>query len=92
MTQAPRRGHSRRPPSPWTPTRLIGSTVAAIRRYRGMTQGQLAEAMQELGIPWQRIVVAKLEAGSRGFLRVDELLALCLVLEISPTDILVPGS
>jgi DNA-binding Xre family transcriptional regulator len=64
--------------------------VAALRRYRGFTQETLAEAMQELGIDWERIVVAKLESGRRGFIRVDELLGLCVILEISPTDLLVP--
>jgi DNA-binding Xre family transcriptional regulator len=46
--------------------------------------------MQELGIPWQRVIVAKLESGRRSYLTVDELLGLCVILEISPTDLLVP--
>jgi transcriptional regulator with XRE-family HTH domain len=77
---------------PLDPTRVIAERVAAIRRYRGLTQEALAEAMQGLGIDWERIVVAKLESGRRGFLRVDELLALCVVLEIAPVDLLVPAS
>jgi hypothetical protein len=43
-------------------------------------------------VPWQRIIVAKIEGGRRDFLTVEELLALCVVLEISPTDLLVPQS
>jgi DNA-binding Xre family transcriptional regulator len=46
--------------------------------------------MQAVGIGWQRVIVAKLESGRRSFVRVDELLALCLVLEISVVDLLVP--
>ena len=72
------------------PTQAIAERVAAIRRYRGMTQEELAESMRDLGVRWQRVVIAKLESGRRSFLTVDELLALCLILEISPTDLLVP--
>jgi transcriptional regulator with XRE-family HTH domain len=72
------------------PMRLIVERVAAIRRYKGLTQSQLAEAMQQLGVPWQRIIVAKIEGGRRDFLTVEELLALCIALEISPVDLLVP--
>ena len=76
---------------PVTPmTRPSAERVAAIRRYRGMTQDELAEAMRDLGIPWQRVVVAKLESGRRSYLTVDELLAICVILEITPTDLLVP--
>jgi DNA-binding Xre family transcriptional regulator len=56
-----------------------------------LTQEGLAEAMRAVGIEWQRIVVAKLESGQRSFVTVEELLALCVVLEISPTDLLVPA-
>jgi transcriptional regulator with XRE-family HTH domain len=80
-----------RPTEPLQPTRVVAERVAAIRRYTGLTQEGLAEAMQAVGIDWQRIVVAKLESGRRSFVTVDELLALCVVLEISPTDLLVPA-
>ena len=48
--------------------------------------------MQDLGIDWERMVVAKLESGRRGSMRVDELLGLCVVLEIAPVDLLVPAN
>jgi transcriptional regulator with XRE-family HTH domain len=82
----------RTPPAtePLEPTSVIAERVAAIRRYLGMTQEALAEAMRALGIDLQRVVVAKLENGRRSFVTVDELLALCVVLEISPVDLLVP--
>jgi transcriptional regulator with XRE-family HTH domain len=76
--------------APVNPQQLIAERVAAIRRYKGLTQTQLAEAMQQLGVPWQRIIVAKIEGQRRDFLTVEELLALCIVLEISPVDLLVP--
>jgi transcriptional regulator with XRE-family HTH domain len=72
------------------PTRLIGERVAEVRGAQGITQEALAEAMQGVGIDWGRVVVAKLEKGIRPFVKVDELLALCVVLEISPVDLLVP--
>jgi transcriptional regulator with XRE-family HTH domain len=75
---------------PLEPTQVIAERVAALRRYRGWTQQDLADAMQATGIDIERIVIAKLESGRRSFVKVDELLALCLVLEISPTDLLVP--
>ena len=55
-----------------------------------MTQEDLARSMQGIGIAWQRVVVAKLESGRRSYLTVEELLGLCIVLEISPVDLLVP--
>jgi transcriptional regulator with XRE-family HTH domain len=75
---------------PVEPTPLMAERVAAIRRYRDMTQEELAEAMRSAGIPWQRITLAKFESGKRSYLTVDELLALCMVLEISPVDLIVP--
>jgi transcriptional regulator with XRE-family HTH domain len=76
---------------PLNPTRLVGAQVAKVRKSRGMTQESLAEAMQEVGIDFERVVVAKLEKGLRPFVKLDEFLALCLVLEISPVDLLVPA-
>lgn len=89
MAQSKRRTR-RKKAEPLDPTRLIGERVAKIRKARGMTQDDLAEAMQAVGIGWERIVIAKLETGRRSFVKVDELLALCLVLDIAPVDLLVP--
>jgi len=76
---------------PSNPTQLVGERVAQIRKSRGITQDGLAEAMREVGIDFERVVVAKLEKGLRPFVKLDELLALCLVLQISPVDLLVPA-
>jgi transcriptional regulator with XRE-family HTH domain len=78
-------------PEPLNPTGVIGQRLAELRKSRnGMTQERLAEAMRTVGIDWERVVVAKLEKGLRPFVKVDELLALCLILGISPVDLLVP--
>ena len=80
------------PTEPIDPTRLVGERLAEIRRnWRVMTQEDLADAMKAYGIGWERITVAKLESGRRSFVKLDELLALCLVLEISLVDLLVPA-
>ena len=50
----------------------VAERVAAIRRYRGLTQEDLARSMQGVGIAWQRVVVAKLESGRRPYLTVEE--------------------
>jgi transcriptional regulator with XRE-family HTH domain len=83
---------TRKKTEPSDPNRLIGERVAVIRNFRGLTQVALAEKMRDQGIPWQRIVVAKLEIGKRPFVKVDELLALCLVLNVAPVDLLVPAN
>jgi transcriptional regulator with XRE-family HTH domain len=56
-----------------------------------MTQQDLAERMQAVGIDWERVTVAKFESGRRGFVRVDEALALCVTLGVSLPDLLVPA-
>ena len=72
------------------PTRVVGEQVARIRKARGWTQEALAEALQAAGIDLERITIAKLESGHRPFVKLDELLGLCLVLGVTPVDLLVP--
>jgi hypothetical protein len=51
---------------------------------------QLAERLRQVGLDWDRNIVANLENGRRASLGVDELLALALVLEVAPVHLLVP--
>jgi transcriptional regulator with XRE-family HTH domain len=77
---------------PLNPTRVVGLRVAQIRTSRGMTQEALAEAMRvQTGVEMERVVIAKLEKGLRPFIKLDELWALCLVLRVTPIDMLVPA-
>lgn len=46
--------------------------------------------MTKVGVPWQRMVVVKLETGRRQGLSVSELLALAYVLNVAPVHLLVP--
>jgi DNA-binding Xre family transcriptional regulator len=48
--------------------------------------------MRAVGIESERVMVTKLESGRRTFVRMDKLLALCVVLEMSPADLLVPAN
>lgn len=75
-----------------TPTRAIAIRTQELRKLHGWNQTQLAEEMQKAGIPWERIVVTKLETGKRQSVSVDELLALARVLDVSVVDLLVPPS
>jgi len=56
----------------------------AVRKKRGWSAAELARRMKAVGIPWERIVVTKLETGRRASVSVDELLALSAVLNCPP--------
>lgn len=61
-----------------------------LRKRHGWSAERLAQEMRAVGVPWQRIVVAKLENGRRPFVTIDELLALAQVLDVAPIDLLLP--
>ncbi|MGW6258786.1 helix-turn-helix domain-containing protein [Streptomyces sp. NPDC055085] len=72
------------------PTRWVAHRVRAVRERRGLTAQQVADALNDQGVGWQRSTVAKLESGRRENLSVAELLALSVVLEVAPVHLLVP--
>lgn len=61
-----------------------------LREKRRMTAKQLAARMAQLGIKWDRSIVANLEIGRRSLVSVEELLALAYVLDVSPVHLLIP--
>jgi transcriptional regulator with XRE-family HTH domain len=65
---------------PLTPTEVVAARMKALRKKRNLTAAGLAERMKAEGVPWERIVVTKLETGRRASVSVDELLALAKVL------------
>lgn len=69
-------------------TKLIGERVLERRNATGMTQTDLGEAMTKLGPRWSRTSVAKLEAGKRGGVTVQELLALATVFDVPPVALI----
>jgi transcriptional regulator with XRE-family HTH domain len=66
---------------PMTPTEVVAKRMKALRKKRDLTADKLAQRMKAAGIPWERIVVTKLETGRRASVSVDELLALAKVLD-----------
>lgn len=54
--------------------------MIALRKKRGWSAAELAKQMKAAGIPWERIVVTKLENGHRASVSTDELVALAAVL------------
>jgi transcriptional regulator with XRE-family HTH domain len=75
---------------PGHPTSVIAARVRALRKDRGWSAERLADAMREVGVPFDKTVVANLETGRRRFVTVQELLALAVVLGVAPTHLLVP--
>ncbi len=61
---------------PDTATRHLARRVKEVRTRRGLTAQQLAEALQEQGVSWQRTTVVKLENGTRENVTFNEVLAL----------------
>ena len=59
----------------------IGRNVRDLRQAAGLTQGDLADAMAEIGLAWHRGLVADVETGIRE-LSVSELAALAAYFEI----------
>ena len=62
--------------------KMIGNNIKRARKYRNMTQQQLAETAN-LSVPH----IAHLECGSTN-LSINSLLALCNALSVTPNDIL----
>jgi transcriptional regulator with XRE-family HTH domain len=75
---------------PLKPTEVVAARVHEERSRRGWSAAELARRLQAAGLPWERIVVTKLETGRRQSVSAEELLALAAVLEISPLHLLVP--
>jgi transcriptional regulator with XRE-family HTH domain len=75
---------------PLTPTQVVAARMRQLRKKRGWSADELAKRMMAAGIPWQRIVVTKLETGRRAAVSVDEFLALAAVLNCPPVMLITP--
>lgn len=75
---------------PTAPTAVIAGRVRELRRRRGWTAADLGARLTEHGVPWNRSIVANFESGRRPDVSVRELLALAVVLDIAPVNLLVP--
>lgn len=72
------------------PTEAIAARVRKLREQQGMSAQRLGERLQEVGLPWNRSVVANLESGRRPNVSVEEWLALAYVLQVAPLNLLLP--
>lgn len=72
------------------PVDTISARVKELRRRKGLTAAELGERLTRQGVAWDRSIVANLENGRRRSVTVTELLALALVLDVSPLHLLVP--
>ena len=70
---------------------ISGSRIGIIRKEKGMTQNELAESIQALGINLDRASIAKIENGLRCVLDY-ELAGISCVLKSSPIRLLFPGN
>ncbi|MFP8882625.1 helix-turn-helix domain-containing protein [Streptomyces mangrovi] len=68
----------------------IASRVRELRGRRGWTAAELGAQMKKRGVRWDRFTVTSLENGKRQNVTVVELLALALVLDVAPVNLLVP--
>jgi transcriptional regulator with XRE-family HTH domain len=64
-----------------TPEEQVGAQVKALRAKLGLTQAELADAMQGLGHSWMQTTVAKTEAADRP-LRLNEVADLAKILGV----------
>lgn len=70
-------------------SKRVAERVQGLRKKRGLTQHDLAEALKEQGWPTDRSTVVRLESGKRG-ISVDDLVALAAALNVSPGWLLLP--
>lgn len=66
---------------------IVGRTIQGVRKWRRLSQQDVAERMQELGLRWYGPTVGLVEKGLRS-LSVEELFGLALALETTVANLL----
>ncbi|MCX5270986.1 helix-turn-helix domain-containing protein [Streptomyces virginiae] len=74
------------------PVGVIGERTRQLRQRKGWTAAELGDRMSDLGVKWDRSIVANLENGRRKSVSVGELLGLAMALDVAPVHILIPPS
>ncbi|MGC9381520.1 helix-turn-helix domain-containing protein [Streptomyces sp. MH13] len=69
---------------------VVRARVKELRGRKGWSGAELGAQLDALGVSWNRSVVANFESGRRPAVSVQELLALALVLDVAPVNLLVP--
>lgn len=64
------------------------ANVRRLRTERGWSAATLSSAISDLGVPMTRSLLANIEAGRRGYISVDELMAFAVALEVTAVDLL----
>ncbi|BDD71728.1 helix-turn-helix domain-containing protein [Streptomyces violaceoruber] len=76
-------------PSPSAPVDVLARRVRQVRSRREITAQQLADRLRDVGVPWDRATVTKLETGRRQNVTLVEWLALARVLDVAPVHLLI---
>lgn len=71
-------------------TGAVIENMRLLRRQRDWSAEDLAREMAGVGVPWTRLVVAKLENQRRQSLSIAEVLALSVVFEVGLVHLIVP--
>lgn len=69
---------------------VVRARIKDVRTRQGLSGATIARRMSELGFSWSRDVVGHIETGRRTSVTVDELMALAVVLDVSPLVLLLP--
>jgi transcriptional regulator with XRE-family HTH domain len=69
---------------------VVAKQVVAIRKRREWTQADLADRLAEIGYTMTRSVLAKVEAGHRQGVGINDVLALAAALGVSPVHLFIP--
>lgn len=70
---------------------IIGENLKGLRTEAGWTQAQLAQAMAQIGFPWQRVTVAEVEGAARR-VSLEEVVGLAALFSMPALRIILPDS
>jgi transcriptional regulator with XRE-family HTH domain len=71
------------------PSKVLHKRLREVRRLKGWTQQDLAEALGRTGVDLSAFAIARMEGDNRG-VSLDEAIAISAVLDVSPLHTLVP--
>jgi 8-oxo-dGTP diphosphatase len=72
-----------------SPSEVFREQLRTVRRLKGWTQQQLADALAEIGVRIDASAITRLERGTRG-VTLDDVVAIAAALGVSPLHLLVP--
>ena len=71
------------------PSEVFREQLRTVRRFKGWTQQQLADALADVGVKLDATAITRLERGTRG-VTLDDVIAIAAVLGVSPLHLFVP--